>query len=439
MEVVNVEKYLVNLAGNICELLIILFFFKGRYKLRVPKTIFIPACILLVGFQFANTNLFLSKSTFIILGSFIFVFLATLLYRIKWIHRIIFLIFLYLIIALSEAIVGIILTMLFKVDISYIQNDVIIFATSTLASKFLAYFFVLILRNIRFNKELVVIKQNFFLIFSLPIASVLVMLLFLNCCYQIEDYSFFVITLITSIALVFANITVFYTIDKLNDSLETKEKLAFAEKQINNQVVHYQELYNNQSELKMFRHNIKHELLSLISLIKENQISKALETMEKNVDWLDEMNNNIVNSGNPVLDAILQSKLHVAKEKGISVNSIIKFSTNIYIDEVELGTVLGNALDNAIEAVEKISNNKIKTIEFKLISTNERISISIKNPVKEKVDVENINTTKEDKKNHGYGIKSMKTIVEQYDGFLSISSDDNYFLLNINMANCPKS
>lgn len=427
--------YAINLFGNICELFIILFFFKDRYKSKLSKITFISLCIIFTLCQFLNTSLFLSQSSFFILGSLLFIFVVTLLFPMSMFHRCLFSIFLYLILALPEAIIGMTLTMLFDIDVAYTQSNELIFATCTITSKFLSYAFVLITRKRGFQTTNISSSKNIFWIYSLPIASLLIMILFLKCCYQIDDFGFQVIVLISSIVLTFANIAVFYIVDKLNELIETKEKLLFAELHINNQVLHYQELNKHQNELRIFRHDIKNRLLSLMALVKDGKSEKALQIMENNLNWLEEMNSNIINSGNPVVDAILQAKLYVAKDKNISMRISTKLAEEIKIDELELGIVLGNALDNAIEAVEKNTINDKKYISLTLMSTDGRISISVSNPVEEDINTEKLSTSKSDKEKHGYGIKSIRTIAQKYDGIVSFSCKNKTFDVSVNMAN----
>lgn len=427
-------EYVINLLGNCCELFIILFFLKDNYKLRIKKRFAIPLCGLFLMFQFISNNLFLGESSLVIFVSIIFVFLVSLIYEMKLLHRVLSIFFLFLIIGFSEIIVTTLLSV-FNVDIKFIQNTPLVFAITTLAAKFLAYILVLFTKAKRFKIKDDSIKNNTLWAFLLPIASILIILLFLRCCYQIDDNGFNIITLITSIVLIIANIAIFHIIDKQNELIETKEKLLFTEKHINNQVIHYQDLYKYQNEMRIFRHDIRNRLVSLIGLLKQSQTEKAISEMESNLNWINEMNDNIVNSGNPVIDAILQSKLRDAKEKGIAIDIFIRFSADVEINEIELGIVLGNALDNAIEAVEKVSDDVNKTIQFKLISTKDRISISIENPVKENVDVNNLSTSKLNKIFHGYGVERIKQIARKYDGFANFTCEDKYFTVNISIAN----
>ncbi len=426
-------KYIINLSGNICELLIILCLLKDNYKPRVKKQLFIPLCVIFTAFQFLNTNLFLSKSSLIVLGSLIFTFIILLLYNLEWKNRIAYTFFLFITMGLSEIIIGMILTYLLGVDLSFTQNNYMVFAVATVTSKFLAYLLILFAKKVINNKSPK--RHRTYRLLPLPIASILVMILFLRCCYQIEDKTFMIITLVSSIILAFANVTIFYIIDKLNELINAKEKLLFAEKHINNQVLHYQQLNKHQNELKLFRHDIKNQYLSLIALVKDCQFDKALKIMEANVNWLEEMNSNIINSGNPVVDAILQSKLHLAKEKNITLKISTKLAEEIAIDELELGIVLGNALDNAIEAVEKNIKSDNKYISMTLMSTNYRISISVSNPVEEDINTENLTTSKADKEKHGYGIKSIRAIAQKYDGIVLFTCEDKIFTVNINVRN----
>lgn len=172
-----------------------------------------------------------------------------------------------------------------------------------------------------------------------------------------------------------------------------------------------------------------------MALVKDGKSDKALQIMENNLNWLEEMNSNIINSGNPIVDAILQAKLHIAKDKNISLQISTKLAEEITIDELELGIVLGNALDNAIEAIEKNIDKNKKYISLTLMSTDDRISISVSNPVEEDIDTERLITSKDDKEKHGYGIKSIKAIVQKYDGIVSFSCENRVFNVSINMAN----
>lgn len=431
----EMAEYLINFVGNCCELFIIIFFLKDNYKLRVKKHFAIPLFGLLLIFQFVSNSLFLNESSLVIVCSLIFVFGVLLIYEIKMWQRLLYSVFIYSIVALSEMLLTMLITFIFDIEIAFIISNDLVFAISTLTAKFVAYVFVLFTKAKRFILKDNNIEHNVLYIFILPVASILIMLLFLRCCYQIDDSGFSIITLITSVVLIFANIAIFYIIDKQNDLLEAKEKLFFTETHINSQIAHYEELYKHQTELRIFRHDIKNILLSLMGILKESDTEKALQVMQANLDMLDETSKNIVNTGHPITDAILQSKLHDANTKGINLCISTKLTEKIIVDELELGIVLGNALDNAIEAAARVKDIPEKVVVFDMITTAERIIITIENPVDGNVNTSKLITSKKDKENHGYGVGSIKTIARKYDGVAEFICNDGRFITNINMAN----
>ena len=427
-------EYIINFVSSCCELFIIIFFLNSRHHLRIKKKVAIPLCGLLLLFQFVTNNLFLNESLLVVLTSIIFVVMVSLIYEIKLIYRIVYTLFLYLIIGFSEFVIVTILSV-FDVDLLFMQSSPLVLGIATLSSKFFAYIVVLLTKIKHFKLSDNSLKGNVLLVFLLPIASLLIILLFTVCCYQINSNWFNIITLIASVVLIFANIAVFYIIDKQNDLIATKEKLFFTETHINSQVAHYEELYRHQTELRTFRHNIKNIFISLMGIIKEGDTEKTLYAMQSNLDILDEMNKNIVNTGHPITDAILQSKLHNAETKKIDLKISTKLTEKIIVDELELGIVLGNALDNAIEATEKVSEASEKTILFDMITSAERIIITIENPVNGNVNTNKLITTKKDKLNHGHGINSIKTIAKKYDGVAEFTCNDGKFITNINIGN----
>ena len=92
-----------------------------------------------------------------------------------------------------------------------------------------------------------------------------------------------------------------------------------------------------------------------------------------------------------------------------------------------MAILLGNALDNAIEAVLGIAEEK--KISVSVIKNGSLVTLSVKNPVKENFVATNLKTTKKDKAMHGFGIESMKKIAEKYKGEIITEAEDGIFKL----------
>ena len=139
-------------------------------------------------------------------------------------------------------------------------------------------------------------------------------------------------------------------------------------------------------------------------------------------------------SQSSIVDDIGNAKLMYCKEQDIP--AVISVDKNIRgLTQTELCCVLGNLLDNAIEAELKLSKAQRK-IEIKIVMIEEVLDILIRNRIAESVlqdvqKVKNIGTTKQDAENHGFGLKSVREIVKKYDGFMDLYEDSGCFCVHI--------
>ena len=102
---------------------------------------------------------------------------------------------------------------------------------------------------------------------------------------------------------------------------------------------------------------------------------------------------------------------------------------NIPILSVDWCTLMGNALDNGIEACEKIKEYKNRSICISMVSKGNTLSIKMTNTTNGNVicDGDFFQTTKENPKNHGFGLKNMKSVVDKYNGVLELNHENNVF------------
>lgn len=317
--------------------------------------------------------------------------------------------------------------------IGFLQDDYV-FLGMGLLCKFAAFIFIFFISKKIGKIDLGISKGISALLIIQPIATVFVTLVILKCNYEFKSIPAVIFSSV-SILMIASNIVTLFLIHRQKDYVESKAKLDFANEQINNQLAHYEELYRYQNEIRSFRHDIKNKLLSVLGLLADGQTTNAAEAIKGEVDFLDETNNGIINTGNPAIDAVLQSKLSSAEKKGIKIICSVKISDTIAVDLLKLGVLIGNALDNAIEATEMLENPEDKEIFISIITRGGRIVISVENPVNTNIDTKNIGTIKSDKLNHGYGLKSLKTIARSYDGNVFVSCEGKVFTTSINICN----
>ncbi len=429
---------LINLIGNVFELYIVTLFFTKTSTPRIKRPYLTAVSCLLTIVQFLSNQFFLTKSYLVMIGMLLYLFLVSLLYTMKFPLKIFSVGFLYALFALSEIAVAMISTTIMKVDLLQTQTDMILFALCTLISKFITLSIVLLFKKQERSKHILLPISFTLKIFPLPISTILVMMLLFNCCYTFTSFGFRLLTLLSTVFLIVSNILVFHIIEKQRDYIHTKESLSFAQSQVKNQISHYTELYSYQAELKTFKHDCKNRLIALSGLLKSNDISRAISLIEDDINFLNDKGKKILNSENPIVDAIIQSKINHALTLGVKIKPMFKLTEQIKINEFELGVLIGNALDNAIEATLKISEENRKPIKATLISFDEHLSFSVENFASETIDTKKLKTTKADKLNHGYGLKSIRTIALKYDGEVFTDFSENIFTLTITLINKEK-
>lgn len=202
------------------------------------------------------------------------------------------------------------------------------------------------------------------------------------------------------------------------------------EKQVNTQVDYYKKANRLNEELRNFKHDYKNHMLCLQGLLDGQEYDEAKEYIH-DITLYKTILSKEYSSGNTIANAILSDKSEHAEEIGAE----IQFSGVIFenIPAADLCTILSNALDNAIEACEKISVDEPKIITVKCSYIKHIQFITVSNPVAENVKITNnaVETSKSDKNIHGIGLYNIRRTVAKYDGEFEISCNDKSFVLDI--------
>lgn len=157
---------------------------------------------------------------------------------------------------------------------------------------------------------------------------------------------------------------------------------------------------------------------------------KSAEEIEKMISIYDAT----IKTGDEVLDIILTEKSLICQSKDIKLTCMVDDTDFSFISDGELFALFGNMFDNAIEAVSRVSESEKCCIDLNIHSEGSFISVMMENYYEGNilVDGEGIPITKKrDKNYHGFGMKSIRAVVEKYGGDLSIVAGDGVFRLNI--------
>ena len=176
-------------------------------------------------------------------------------------------------------------------------------------------------------------------------------------------------------------------------------------------------------------HDLKHQIEVIRSGIDTEAGSALLDRMEAEIKQYELQNK----TGNNVLDTVLTTKSMYCDKHHITLTIVADGHLIDFMDVMDICSVFGNALDNAIESVMKIADKEKRLIHLSVSQQKEFVMIRVENYYEETLQYEegHLITTKKNKDMHGYGIKSIQYIVNKYDGAMDINVEDQWFSLKI--------
>lgn len=179
-------------------------------------------------------------------------------------------------------------------------------------------------------------------------------------------------------------------------------------------------------------HDLKHQLQNLREVGSSTGMvsSDLMKQLEGNIDIYD----SVIKTGNEVLDVILSNVALRASKKGIQLTSMVDGTCLSFLEEGDTYSLIGNMLDNAMEYEDTISDKKDCFISLTIKKANQMAHIHCENYYCGKDVTANGKrpmTSKQDKKNHGYGIRSMEQMVSKYNGQFDIVIADNMFQVDV--------
>ena len=193
---------------------------------------------------------------------------------------------------------------------------------------------------------------------------------------------------------------------------------------------HYQEVETMYRQIRGWRHDYRNHIQMMKALaVKDDMagIKAYLDELDTDLNTVD----TVVKTGNAMADAILNSKISLAKSKGIAVKADAFIPVQLKMSELDLCVIIGNLFDNAIEASMSLPPEQ-RMIRVYMDMKNTQLYISFTNVTASKKlqKVGNkFHTTKGE--GHGFGLVRIDNIVERLDGYLSRNSEDGAFTTEI--------
>lgn len=234
----------------------------------------------------------------------------------------------------------------------------------------------------------------------------------------IDNKNYLIITFVNIVLIIIFLISIVfcYQIEKFTLRQETKIK----EYEINQVYDQYKSIYlAKQEELIKIKHDINNMLQTINTVKANNNILNEIKEKLNNTDGFYYTSNKLIN-------AVLVNKLNLIKDKNIQIQTEIAVDNIGRISDYDIISLLTNLIDNCVEGCHDIQNPYIK---IKISNRDNLLLLFFENATANK----NFKTNKKDKKFHGYGLKIIKDITKKYNGKISNQIIDDSFITYIEL------
>ena len=294
-----------------------------------------------------------------------------------------------------------------------------------LLSKLLVFTFFILIRAIKGGTLHGHFRKKWLSIYILPITTYLTVYVIYRSMQYYQNQVFLTnLTLASLIMLIISNMLIVKLMNDFHNEVVNENKLILAEKMIEQQQKQYQMMFEENEVIHKLRHDQKNFIIGLLSQIQNKDYDEMVKQLNAQLQELQAGSGQNI-CGNSVIDTIINYKISEAKKKNIKIDFHYKGLHNIQISGIDLAILLGNALDNAIEATEKIEETEKRIVELYIYLKGNQLVVIIENNVIQNVDVDHLQTEKTG--NHGYGVVNMKSVVNKYTGSLSFFCEDKVF------------
>lgn len=428
-------KIFVDIIGSILQVILINYFFG---KVLVKKNLGIKTEYIIDSFFiliFSGITIMLLKNVFATLMYFATLFMfAIVKYKDKFGKKVLWAIFFYIMNFLSEMFVGLSISKLFSVNLSNTHENAIFHLQGTILSVLFLYTILRAIGFFRLKSDIQLDFKSIIAIIIIPISSILSCYYIAVIAFKIDDKVFTLGVIITMVFIFLSNISIFYLLEKQSKLYKAEQELLNIQTQYKLQAEYYLELKDNMLISNQQIHNVKSFIAAVNNYLEKNQIDFAQNRISEYLQSIPILRD--INTGNDAVNALLYHKMgNIEKVKNNNISVLLPQILNI--DEIDLCIIIGNAIDNCLEACAKIEDAQKQFVNIKIFPYSNQLSLLFENSYNGDTKSMTLKTTKEQKFLHGFGTKTMKSLCEKYNGSIVFNQSKDKFTVSILLPNLP--
>ena len=272
-----------------------------------------------------------------------------------------------------------------------------------------------------------------FMLVLIPIGSIYIMNNIFMLGYKLHSNRANIQSAVTAVILLGVNVLVFYIYIKLADDLQLRRMTSVYEQQLDLCERHQQERELSILRLRDMRHNMKNNLVSILAYAENGDNEKIIRFVNEIMEEGGIKTSAVTNSGNIVIDSLIGYWYVAAKKAGIEFSVNLNIPMEMPFRGADICLILGNLLENAVEAAQRAEGEKYIRLHMKYDKNN--LLLFVENNYKGvliKTKDKRLKSTKTDAGNHGVGIPSVYRIAAKYHGVVTIDDNvANRFLIRV--------
>ena len=298
-----------------------------------------------------------------------------------------------------------------------------------ISTKIITYIEALLFRNYRIRKDSQSVSTSLWIsTIIIPLSTLIYECMFVSNDNLTKD------KVIASVAMLFIiNVTAFHLYDSLTKSYVQQSKLSILETENALYSKQCEIMQSSTEELQGFRHDMNNQFIALSQLIKSEQYGEA-ERQLSHLTLLTKSKIIYSTSGNVIIDGLINYKLQNALNDRIKVKTEIAVPNRINIETTDLVAILGNLIDNALNALADVPEDR-RSLTIKVVFSQGRLIVRTSNPYTGDILCTDgkIVSDKQNSKQHGYGLNNIAKSVNKYKGYMNIDYSSNTFTVDIIM------
>lgn len=265
-------------------------------------------------------------------------------------------------------------------------------------------------------------NKYFWLLFIMPLTSIMVLICFRYIAYQMQLTKVMsILWIISCIGLLFANILVFIIYEySLKNTKELYELKAIQDREEQDKR-YFEIIEQSNKDMRIFSHDIKNHLTQIRNLENIEAVQSYIDSIYPNIEKFSFTGI----SKNKMLDLIISKYVTLCEKKNIKFSVDVKTANLAYVSDSDLSTLMNNLLDNAVEAAERADERFIQVYIFSKGSMHDGLVIKNSCAISPKAENGELKTTKQNKKTHGVGTKSIRKTLKKYDAVYGWKYDEN--------------